>query len=89
MTENTNMPAVIDEIKNASEEELREIIEQHFEAVRTQGIKIGATYISAAVFGALNKNLKKGLNSSSLRDCQRALKQVIEIVSVQLNQFPM
>ena len=84
--EETKMSDVVEEIKGASEEELKKIIEEHFEAVRTQGMRIGASYISAAVFGAARKNLKKGLNSSSLRDCQRALKRILEIVSVQLDQ---
>ena len=84
--EEMNMSAVVDEIKGASEEELREVIEKWFEDTRTQGMKIGASYISAAVYGAARKNLKKGVNSSSLRDCQRALKRILEIVSIQLDQ---
>ena len=83
--EETKMSEVVDEIKGASEEELREVIEKWFESTRTQGMKIGAGYISAAVYGAIEKNLKKGLNSS-LRDYQRAMKRIIEIVSVQLKQ---
>lgn len=75
----------MDEIKNASEDELKKVIEQHFEAVRTQGMKIGAYYISAAISRAIEKNLTKGVNSS-LRDYQRAIKRVMEIVSVQLTQ---
>ena len=75
----------MDEIKNANEDELKKVIEQHFEAVRTQGMKIGAQFISAAVYGAIEKNLKKGVNSS-LRDYQRAIKRIYEIVSVQLTQ---
>ena len=83
MTENTNMSEVIEEIKGASEEDLKKVIEEHFEAMRVQGMKIGATYISAAISGVIDKNLKKGLNSS-LRDYQRAIKGIVEIVSVQL-----
>ena len=75
----------MDEIKQASENELRDIIESHFEAVRVQGMKIGASYIAAAVMGAINKNLKDGM-ASSHRDFERAIKRVIEIVSVQLKQ---
>ena len=75
----------MDEIKNASEDELKKVIEQHFEAVRTQGMKIGAQFMAAAVYGAIEKNLKKG-SQSSLRDYQRAIKRVVEIVSVQLTQ---
>jgi anti-anti-sigma regulatory factor len=82
--EETKMSDVVEEIKGASEEELREVIEKWLEDTRTQGMHIGAQFISAAVLGAIEKNLTKGLYSSSLRDCQRALKRVIEIVSVQL-----
>lgn len=85
MSEEIKMSEVVDEIKNASEEEIRKVIEQHFEDVRIQGMKIGAGYISAAVYGAIDKNLKNGMNSS-LRDFQRAVKKVVEIVSVQLKQ---
>lgn len=75
----------IDEIKNASENELKRVIEQHFEGVRAQGMKIGAQFIAAAVYGAIEKNLKKD-SRPSLRDYQRAIKRVTEIVSVQLTQ---
>ena len=85
MSEEIQMSKVVDEVKNAGEDELKKVIEQHFEAVRTQGMKIGAQFISAAVYGAIEKNLKKGVQSS-LRDYQRAIKRIIEIVSVQLKQ---
>lgn len=85
MAEEINMTEVVDEVKNANENELKKVIEEHFEAVRTQGMKIGATYIAAAVYGAIEKNLKRRSNSS-LRDYQRAIKRIIEIVSVQLKQ---
>ena len=80
-----NMSEVIKEVKNVSEEELRAVIEQHFESVRTQGMKIGAQFIAAAVMGAIDKNLKSGMNSSH-RDFERAIKRIVEIVSVQLKQ---
>ena len=83
MEENTNMSAVVEEIKNADKESLRKVIEDWFESTRIQGMKIGASYIAAAVRGAIDKNLKKG-SQSSLRDYQRAIKRIIEIVSVQL-----
>ena len=85
MAEENVVSKAMDEIKNANEEELKKVIEEHFEAVRTQGMKIGATYIAAAVYGAIEKNLKRRSNSS-LRDYQRAIKRIIEIVSVQLKQ---
>ena len=85
MEENVKMSQVVDEIKNASEEELKEVIERWFEQTRTQGMKLGASFISVAVYDAIEKNLKNGQNSS-LRDYQRAIKRIVEIVSVQLKQ---
>lgn len=85
MEENTNVAKAVEEIKGADEEKLKKVIEEHFEAVRTQGMKIGAQFIAAAVMGAINKNLKNGM-SSSHRDFERAIKRVVEIVSVQLKQ---
>jgi hypothetical protein len=85
MAEENVVSKAMDEIKGANEDELKKVIEEHFEAVRTQGMKIGATYIAAAVYGAMEKNLKKGFQSS-LRDYQRAFKRIFEIVSVQLKQ---
>ena len=82
MTENTNMSDVIAEVKNASEDELREVINKWFEHTRTAGMKIGAAYISAAVYEAIKKNIKTG----SLRDYQRAIKAVSDLVLVQLQQ---
>jgi hypothetical protein len=73
----------VEEVKNASEEDLKKVIEQHFEQVRTQGMHIGAQFLSAAVYSAIEKNLKNGKNSS-LRDYQRAIKRVVEIVSIHL-----
>ena len=80
-----NMSEVIEEVRNASDEELKKVIEEHFEAVRVQGMKIGAQFIAAAVMGAIDKNLKDGMNSSH-RDFKRAIKRIAEIVSVQLKQ---
>lgn len=85
MEENTNMSAVVDEIKNADEESIRKVVEDWFEKTRTDGMKIGAYFVSAAVAGAIEKNLKNGMQSSH-RDFERAIKRVLEIVSVQLRQ---
>ena len=48
-----NIKEVIEEIKAASEDDLKKVIEQWFESTRTQGLKLGAQYISAAIFGTL------------------------------------
>lgn len=85
MEENTNVVKAVEEIKGADEESLKKLIEDWFEQTRTQGMKIGATYIAAAVYGAIEKNLKKN-SQPSLRDYQRAIKRIIEVVSVQLKQ---
>ena len=87
MTEETNMKEVVEELKNATEEELREVIEKWFESIRTQGVKIGAQYISAAIFGVIQKHIKKKNGAkASLRDYQRCVDEIINIISVQLTQ---
>jgi hypothetical protein len=80
-----NIDVFIEQIENNKDDELRKCIEEWFEKTRNQSMRLGATYIAAAVYGAIEKNLKNGMNSS-LRDFQRAIKRVVEIISVQLNQ---
>jgi hypothetical protein len=83
--EETKITEAVSEIKGASEEEIKAVIEKWFESTRTAGMKIGATYLAAAVYGVIEKNLKKN-SKPSLRDYQRAVKRIVEIVSVQLTQ---
>lgn len=85
MEEKTNMTEVVQEIKSTDEESLRKLIEDWFERTRTDGMHHGAYLISAAVLDAINKTLKNGM-SSSHRDFERAIKRIVEIVSVQLKQ---
>ena len=85
MEENTKVRQAIEEVKGANEEELKKIIEQWFEQTRMEGLKLGAQMISVIVDDAIKKNLKNGYNSS-LRDYQRAIKRIYEIISVQLKQ---
>lgn len=85
MAEDIKMSEVVEEVKNASEDALKSVIEDWYESTRLDGMHHGAYMISAAVMGAIEKNLKKGMNSS-LRDYQRAIKRIVEIVSVQLKQ---
>lgn len=84
MAEETKISEVVSEIKGASEEELRKVIEKWFESTRTQGMKIGARYLSAAVYSAIQKHI--GKSSPSLRDYKRMTEEIIKIVSVQLKQ---
>ena len=85
--EDTNMKEVVDELKNATEDELKEVMEEWFRQTRTAGMKIGAQYISAAIFGVIKKHIKKNTGAKpSLRDYQRCVEGIAEIISVQLTQ---
>ena len=86
MEENTNVNQAIEEIKGADEERLKQIIERWFDKTRMDGIKLGAQMISVVINDAIRKNLKDGMNSSR-RDFERAIKNVVEIISVQLKQY--
>lgn len=85
MEEKTNMSDVVSEIKAASEEEMREVIEQWFERTRAQGMKIGAQFIAAAVMGKIQKHLGKP-GKSSLRDYERCIADIKKMLDVQLTQ---
>ena len=80
-----NIKEAVKEIKESNEESLQKVIEDWFERTRNQSIKIGAQYISAAIFGVIQKNIVKKAKPS-LRDYKRMTDEIIKIVSVQLNQ---
>lgn len=85
MEENTNVAEVVEEIRSADEETLRSTVEQWFESTRTAGMKIGAQFISAAIFGVIEKHIRKKTGAkASLRDYQRCTDEIIKIISVQL-----
>jgi O-acetyl-ADP-ribose deacetylase (regulator of RNase III) len=83
MAEEVKVAEVVEEIKNATEEDLKETIEKWFESTRTSGMKIGAQYISAGIFGIIQKHIKKKAKPS-LRDYQRCMDEIIQVISVQL-----
>lgn len=85
MAEEVNIKEVVEEIRASDEESLKKVIEEWFERTRTQGLKIGAQYISAAIFGAIQKNIVKK-ERPSLRDYKRCIDEIIKIISVQLTQ---
>ena len=85
MDKEVNMSAVVDEIKNANEDELRKVIEDWFEKTRTDGLKIGANFISAAIYGIIQKHIIKK-EKASLRDYKRMTDEIIKIISVQLTK---
>lgn len=81
----TNIKEAVKEIKESDEESLQKVIENWFEITRTQSIKIGAQYISAAIFGVISKHTKKA-GKVSLNDYKRMTADIIKIISVQLTQ---
>ncbi len=82
--EENKIQEVVDEIKSAKDQELETTIRKWFEQTRNQGMKLGASYIAAAVAGVMEKHLKKGKDASK-RDLERCLRDIYKIVSVQLN----
>jgi hypothetical protein len=84
MTKDNNMSKVISEIKSATEEDIKEIIEGWFERTRTDGMKLGAKFIATGVFSAIQKNLNKA--KPSLRDYERCVKDIRKIIDVQLTK---
>ena len=85
MEENKNMSAVVEEIKNADEESIKKVIEGWFERTRTDGLKIGARFIAAAVMGKIKNHLDKP-GKASLRDYERCIADIKKILLVQLTE---
>ena len=81
----TNIQEAVKEIKESNEESLQKVIEDWFERTRNQSIKIGAQYISAAIFGVIQKHTKKA-GKVSLNDYKRMTAEIIKIISVQLTK---
>lgn len=84
MADEINVSEAMNEIKNANEDELKKVIEQWYEKTRTDGLKIGAKMISAAIYGVIQKHTKKA--SPSLRDYKRMTDEIVKIISVQLTK---
>lgn len=81
--EETNIKEVAEEIKNASEEELKKVVEDWFSKTRTAGMKLGAQFISIAIYDVIKKHVVKK-EKASLRDYKRAMDDIIKILMVQL-----
>jgi hypothetical protein len=84
MEHENNMTEIASELKNATEEEITEVVQKWFEQTRTDGMKLGAKFIAAGVFGALQKHLNK--QNPSLRDYERCMKDIRKIIAVQLTK---
>lgn len=85
MAEETNIKEAVKEIKASDEESLQKVVEDWFKRTKTQSIKIGAQYISAAIFGVIQNNINIK-QKPSLRDYKRMTAEILKIVSVQLKQ---
>lgn len=85
MEEITNMSEVVEEIRNATDEEIKGVIEDWFERTRTDGLKLGARFIAAAVMGKIQKHLDKP-GKISLRDYERCIADIKKILVVQLTE---
>lgn len=85
MGEKTNMSEVVSEIKNADEDSLQKVVEAWLERTHTDGMKIGAQFIAAAVMGKIQKHLSKP-GKSSLRDYERCIADIKMILAVQFTQ---
>lgn len=85
MTEKINITEAVAEVKSASEEELKQVIEGWYEKIRTQGLKIGASFISAAVYAEIQKHTNKA-SKVTLRDYERMTTSIKKIVSKQLTE---
>ena len=83
MEDNAKVTEAISELKNANEESLRSIIEKWFENTRTQGLKIGANMICTAITHVIAVQIKNKPNPSK-RDYERAIKEIVKIISVPL-----
>lgn len=79
-----NIDIFVEQIKNNEDDELKKCIEEWFEKIRSQSMKIGATYISAAIYGIIEKHIIKNAKPS-LRSYKRMTDDIIKIISVQLN----
>lgn len=85
MAEETNMKEVVEELKGASEDEIKQVVEGWFERTRTDGMKLGAQFISAAIYGVIQKHILKK-EKASLRDYKRMTDEIIKIISVQITK---
>ena len=84
MTSN-NIDNITEEIKNTTDKQLKKTVEEWYEKIHTQSMKIGARFISAAVAGVIQKHIKKN-KEPSRRDFERCISDIEKIIIVQLTQ---
>ena len=84
MNEEVKVSEVIDEIKNADENTLKETIEKWYNQTRMDGLNTGAKVISTVIYSAIKKHLLTKRTKPSLRDYQRCMDEIFKLISVQL-----
>lgn len=77
--------SAVEEIKGANEEQLRKTIEDWYNQIHTQSMRVGAKYIAAGALGIINKHTKKA-GKISLRDYERCVAELLKMISVQLKE---
>lgn len=83
MEEQVNISEAVKEIQSANEEEIKKIVTDWFEKTRTDGLRLGAYMISAAIYAAMKKHLGKA-GKTSMRDYQRMTDDILKLIEVQL-----
>ena len=85
MVDEVKIAEVAKEIREAKEEELRQVIEEWLERTRTQGMKLGAQMMAIGVNAIINKHFNKP-GKSSFNDYKRCMKDITNFLAVQLKQ---
>lgn len=86
MDEDVNVQEVVDEVRaSADDEKLKQVIEAWYTKTRTDGMKLGAQFMCAAVYGAMQKHILQKANPS-LRDYKRMSDDIAKIISVPLKK---
>ena len=84
MVDEAKVAGAVSELKSADEEKLREVIKKWLESTQTDGLRIGASMISTAVYAIIKKHLVK-TSKPSLNDYRRAIKEIEALIQKQLN----
>jgi hypothetical protein len=80
--ENINIKEVIEEIKKTDEETLERIVRKWLDTVRTQSLKIGASYISEAIFDIIKKRIGEKADLT-IDDYEYCIYEIIRVISIQ------
>ena len=85
MDEKEVVQEAMKEVRAANDEELRQVIEEWYRKTRTDGMRLGAQYMCAAVYGAIQKHVLKA-EKPSLRDYKRMTDDILKVISVPMKK---